>query len=94
MGAYDEDELCRSEFGLWADELSAEERAGLLIAYTRRKQWEAKVQAMAQLELQTMLFSQPPPGEVGPAVTADGERIQRTSTRAGLSALLQRQRGR
>jgi hypothetical protein len=64
------------------------------MAYIRRKQWEAKVQAMAQLEVQAAVFSRSPADKGGPAVTADGERIQRTSTRAGLAALLQRQRER
>jgi hypothetical protein len=88
MGPYDEDELCRSEFGVWADELSGEERAGLIGAYVRRKRWEARMQAMSALETRAAVFNRPHGDMRGPDLTRDGERIERVSTKNGLAAML------
>jgi hypothetical protein len=63
------------------------------MAYIRRKQWEAKVQAMAQLEAQAVMFSRPlSHAAPGPTITTDGERVQRVSTKNGLASLLEGKR--
>ncbi len=81
LGA-DQAELALSEWGRWDDELDPISLAALQVAYTRRKQWEARLLAGEVVRALGMAMGGEGGGDGGTVIGQSGRQYQQVAPEA------------